>query len=180
MTFLFSLFIVVCLFIGCAGSSCLAGLSLSLQRAAFPWPWLLLWNVGSRTHGLSSCRTQALAPRPGDPPRPGIEPVSPTVAGDSSPLSHQGNPADLRRQTFKYWFRFVSPSSQPKADSNLVDTPVCSKWVSSPSPHAGLGPVTLIKIIRGTMSMLNAHRHCTLQWGGGEKVHMVCGPILPP
>ena len=62
MTFLFSLLFVclfVCLFIGCAGSSCHAGLSLSLQRAASSLPWLLLWSIDSRTHGLNSCRAQA-------------------------------------------------------------------------------------------------------------------------
>ena len=79
-------------------SSCLAWLHIALAP--------LLWSTGSTARGLSSCSSQALenspqeshtgsaAPRQVGFPGPGIEPVSPALAGglaDSSPLSHQGS-----------------------------------------------------------------------------------------
>ena len=65
--FFFNLFIYLFIF-GCVGSSLLRGLSLvvasggysSLRCAGFSLRWLLLlWSMGSRHVGLSSCGTQA-------------------------------------------------------------------------------------------------------------------------
>ena len=79
-------------------SSCLAWSHIAVAP--------LLWRTGSTARGLSSCSSQALENSPQEwhtgsaPPwqvgfpGPGIEPVSPALAGglaDSSPLSHQGS-----------------------------------------------------------------------------------------
>ena len=46
-----------------------------------------------RTHRLSSCGSQAqLLHGMWDLPRPGLEPMSPALVGDSQPLHHQGSP----------------------------------------------------------------------------------------
>ena len=55
-------------------------------------------DCGSRAleHRLNSCGAQALLCRGmWDLPGPGIEPMSPALAVDSLPLSHQGDPASL-------------------------------------------------------------------------------------
>ena len=90
-------------FFGCVGSSLLRRLSVgeasggysSLRCAGFSLWWLLLlWSTGSRHAGFSSCGSWALERRLSscgawasllrgmwDLPRPGIEPVSPALAG---------------------------------------------------------------------------------------------------
>ena len=46
-----------------------------------------------QTRRLSSCGARAQLLRSmWDPPRPGLEPVSPALAADSQPLHHQGSP----------------------------------------------------------------------------------------
>ena len=64
---------------GCTGASLLCSGFLYLWgvRAA-----LLLWSMGSRPVGLSSCGTWAYLPLGiWNPPRPGIEPMSPALSG---------------------------------------------------------------------------------------------------
>ena len=47
-----------------------------------------------QTRRLSSCGSRAQLLRgTWDPPRPGLEPVSPALAGRFQPLCHQGSPA---------------------------------------------------------------------------------------
>ena len=80
-----------CCCFGCDGSSLLRGLSVvaasrvysSLWCVGFSLQWLLLlWNTGSRRVGFSSCGTQAqLLHSMWDLPGPGIEPMSPALAG---------------------------------------------------------------------------------------------------
>ena len=91
--FFFKFYLFIYLFIfGCAGSSLLCmGFSLvsangdySLLRCAgFSLRWLLLLrSTGSRHTGFSSCSTQAQLLRGmWDLPRPGLEPMSPALAG---------------------------------------------------------------------------------------------------
>ena len=68
-----------------------------LQHAAFSLPWLLLlWSTGSRrtgsvvvARGLSSCGARAqLLCSMGNLPRPGLEPVSPALAGGLLTTNH--------------------------------------------------------------------------------------------
>ena len=54
-------------------------------------------------------------PSPGDLPDPGIEPVSPALQADSSPMSHQGSP--LYRPHTVYC-RFVVQSEVREPDSS--------------------------------------------------------------
>ena len=53
--------------------------------------WPLLWSTGSRRAGFSSCGTRA-QPLRGmwDPPRPGLEPASPALAGGLSTTAPPG------------------------------------------------------------------------------------------
>ena len=96
-------FKIIYLFIfGCTVSSLLRGLFLivpsggssSLHCMGFSLHWRLLWSMGSRHSGFSSCGSPDLKHRLSsggaqaqllrgtrDLPRPGIEPVSPTQAG---------------------------------------------------------------------------------------------------
>ena len=55
----------------------------SLQCAGFSLQWLLLlWSTGPRSAGFSSCGAQAWLLRGmWNLPGPGLEPVSPTMAG---------------------------------------------------------------------------------------------------
>ena len=52
-----------------------------------------LYLPGSSVHGISQARTLEWVAIffPGDLPNPGIEPMSPVLAGDFLPLSHQGS-----------------------------------------------------------------------------------------
>ena len=83
--FLINLFIFGCVwvFVAVCGLSLVAvsgGYSL-LQCAGFSLRWLLLlWSTGSRCAGFSSCGAQLLCGM-WDLPGPGIEPVSPALAG---------------------------------------------------------------------------------------------------
>ena len=58
---------------------------------------------------LSSCGSRAQLLRGmWDLPRPGLEPVSPALAGNSQPLRHQGSP-EMSFVTL-FLFRFLAPS----------------------------------------------------------------------
>ena len=86
------------------------GLSLaaSLRCAGFSLRWLLLlWSTGSRRVGFSSCGTRALERRLSscgsraqllcgmwDLPRPGLEPVSPALAGGFLTTAPPGKPLE--------------------------------------------------------------------------------------
>ena len=57
------------------------------------WPFLSSWTVGSRASRPSSCGIRAsLLPGTWDLPRPGIEPMSPTLAGRFFTTEHRGSP----------------------------------------------------------------------------------------
>ena len=117
ITFFFFFFFIlfILLFFGCVGSSLLhAGFSLvaasggysSLQCTGFSLQWLLLLqNTGSRSTGFSSCGSQALERRLSscgawaqllrsmwDLPAPGLEAVSPALAGGFLTTAPPGKP----------------------------------------------------------------------------------------
>ena len=103
---------------GHAASSLLCRLSLVAASRGYSLLWcsdfslqglLLLWSVGLGRACLSSCSSQALEHRLSschawasllrstwDHPGSGIEPVSPALAVDSSPLSLQGSPSHFK------------------------------------------------------------------------------------
>ena len=57
----------------------------------FTAPWTVAYQTPlSMEFPRQECWCGLLFPSPGN--NPGIEPVSPVLAGDSLPLSHQGNP----------------------------------------------------------------------------------------
>ena len=108
---LFYNFISLFLFIGCAGSLLLSGLSSSCSKwdtlhcsEAFSLQWLLLlWSTSSRHTGFSSCGSQALLHMLNtcgarvyllhsmwDLPRPGVKPVSPALASGFFTTEPQG------------------------------------------------------------------------------------------
>ena len=71
-----------------------SGGTLSLLLAGFSLQWLLLWrSLGARPVGFTSCGPQAyLLCGRYNPPRPGIEPVSPALAGRLSTPGPPGKP----------------------------------------------------------------------------------------
>ena len=92
-------------FLAVRGLRCCAGFSLVAASVDYSlvgvWGLLLVRSTGSRAHGFSSCGSRALEHRLSscgarasslrgiwDLPGPGIEPVSPALQVDSSPLSH--------------------------------------------------------------------------------------------
>ena len=78
-----------------------SGGTLSLLLAGFSLQWLLLWqSLGARPVGFASFSPQAyLLCGRCNPPRPGIEPESPALAGRLSTLDHQGSPALITHLT---------------------------------------------------------------------------------
>ena len=83
-------------------SSRCAGLSLS---------WPLVAEHGLQTRGLSSCGSRAQLLRGmWDPPRPGLEPVSPALAGRLSTTAPRGKPPPSC--IFTHFFSFL-PSFLP-------------------------------------------------------------------
>ena len=86
----------------------------SLQWAGFSLLWLLLlWSTGSRRTGFSRCGSWALERRLSscgaralllrgmwDLPRPGLEPVSPALAGGFLTTVPQGKPQIISIYTF--------------------------------------------------------------------------------
>ena len=81
------------------GDSLLAGWvkMLLTQSCATLWDPMYYSPPCSSVHGFSRLEywSGLLFPPPGDLPKPGVEPlfpVSPTLAADSSPLSHWGSP----------------------------------------------------------------------------------------
>ena len=109
--FLFLILFTYLFIFGCAGSSLLCssrGYS-SLRCAGFSLQWLLLLqSPGSRHEGFSSCGTQALERRPSscgaraqqlrsmwDLPGPGLEHVSPALAGGFLTTAPPGKPSKL-------------------------------------------------------------------------------------
>ena len=132
--FLFYLFIYlltylfIYLFIfGCVGSLLLCAGFLQLQRtgftllgcAGFSLRWLLLlWSMGSRPVGFSSCGLKALERRLSscgaraqllrgmwDLPRPGLEPMSPALAGGFSTTVPPGKPQMVLKDKFYRTFK---------------------------------------------------------------------------
>jgi len=70
------------------------------------------WSLpGSSVHGMSQARILAWSGlpflSPGDLPDPGIEPVSPALAGRFLLLSHQGNSFYILTVSFWYWHSFT-------------------------------------------------------------------------
>ena len=122
--------------LGCAGSSLLCGLFLQLQQvgaalhlqcSGFSMLWiLLLWSMDSRHMGFSSCHAQAqqlqipgpraqtqqlqhtglVAPQQVRSLRPGIKPMSPTLAGGFFHAELPGKPIFM--QLFAFFFFFTS------------------------------------------------------------------------
>ena len=86
----------------CAESLFLSGLSLVAASTGYSWlqhsdlslqRLLLPQSADSRVHMLSSCAAWAwLLLCMWNLPRPGIEPMSPALAGRFYPLCHQGSP----------------------------------------------------------------------------------------
>ena len=84
-------FLINYLFFGCSGSSVAVwafsscgerGLLSHFWCACFSLWWLcLLLSMGSRVHGFSSCGAHRLLHDMWDPPGPGVESVSPALAG---------------------------------------------------------------------------------------------------
>ena len=77
---------------GHSSSQC-AGLSLSRP--------LLLWRTGSVAHGAQLLRGM------GDPPRPGLEPVSPALAGRLSTTVPPGKPFFVFNNAFQIIHSFI-------------------------------------------------------------------------
>ena len=84
--FVFFLNLFVFLIFGCIGSS--------LRCVGFSLRWLLsLWSTGYRREGLSSCGARAqLLHGMWDLPGPGLEPVSPALAGRFLTTAPLGKP----------------------------------------------------------------------------------------
>ena len=102
---------------GHSSSRC-AGLSLSRP--------LLLRSTGLQTHRLSSCGARAQLLRGmWDPPRPGLEPVSPALAGRSSTTVPLGKPP----------FPFLTPITLPFHE--LQSTPHCLSHLTLNYKHPG-------------------------------------------
>ena len=88
----------------------------SLWCVGFSWRWLLLlWSMGSRHVGFSSCGLWALEHRLSscgteaqllhgmwDLPRPGLEPVSPALAGGFLTTVPPGKPQSVSSYTYYY------------------------------------------------------------------------------
>ena len=99
--FFFNLFIYLFIF-GCVGSSSLCEGFLQLRRAgatlhrgarASHYRGLSCWEHRLQTHRLSSCGSRAQLLRGmWDPPRPGLKPVSPALAGRFSTTAPPGKP----------------------------------------------------------------------------------------
>ena len=84
-----------------AFSSCVERGYSSLRCTGFSLRWLLLWaSTGSRRAGFSSCAAQAwLLCGMWDLPGPGLEPVSPALAGG---LLTTASPGKSPQTNFKY------------------------------------------------------------------------------
>ena len=105
---LFIYFWLCWIFVAACGLSLVAasGAHSSLRCAGFSLRWLLLlWSTGSRRAGFSSCGSQALERRLSscgawaqllrgmwDLPGPGLEPVSPALAGGFLTTAPPGKP----------------------------------------------------------------------------------------
>ena len=124
-----------------------SGATLLLQCAGFSLQWLLLlWSTGSRRMGFSSCGTQlsscslrALEHRLSscgawaqllrgmwDLPGPGIEPMSPALAGGFLTTAPPGNSCTI--QFFKMFMKYFSWTGYQRSINSPCNTnnPFCS------------------------------------------------------
>ena len=87
----------------------------SLWLAGFSSRWLLLLrSTGSRCKGFSGCGPQATLPHiMWDRPRPGMEPVSPALAGRLLTTGHQGNPGHIFQ-------KYTPQPLTPISDSSFI------------------------------------------------------------
>ena len=109
---------------GHSSSRC-AGLSLS-------WP-LLLRSTGSRCTGARNCGSRAQSLRgTWDPPRPGLEPMSPALAGRLSTTAPPGKP---------WWLHFIQ-NLDSRVLYRLTPRPPCGlTWKIKKKPKPKISQV---------------------------------------
>ena len=98
---------------GHSSSRC-AGLSLSRPLVA---------EHGLQTRRLSNCGSWAqLLYGMWDPPRPGLEPASPALAGRFSTTAPPGKPkftVFLKRQSYTHWVTIIKKPDNPSVDEDV-------------------------------------------------------------
>ena len=133
-----------------------AGAHFSLQYSGFPLQWLLLlWSTGSRYSGLSPLGLQVLvAHGVWNLPRPGIEPVSPVLAGGCLPTVPPGSPKLL------LCVCLVTQSCPALWDPMDYSWPGSSIHGDSPGKNTRISYHPLLQGIFPTQRLNPGHPHC--------------------
>ena len=154
--FSFFLFFIL----GCTGSSLLHGLSLDVTSKAYSsfWcsgfllPWfLLLWIIGCRCEGFSSCSLQSLEQvsvsygrqvqllcNMWNLPRPGIQPMSPAMAGGFLSAVPLGKSYPVCSILLNNVFSATALKLLPKSTLQLMHTVVPSIFIKLKPPNQNI------------------------------------------